>query len=59
MVFRPQSNGIVDQLHRALLDELLCIGGRKIWLETVGEVQTALATPFNHYNKRPHQGRSI
>ncbi|WP_372044873.1 IS481 family transposase [Tistrella bauzanensis] len=59
-VSRPQSNGIVERLHRTLLDEHFRVEGRKTWFETVDEMQTALDTYFVHYNeRRPHQGRGM
>jgi len=59
-VSRPQSNGIVERLHRTLLDEHFRVEGRKTWFETVEEMQAALDTYLLHYNtKRPHQGRGM
>ncbi|MGB0695571.1 MAG: integrase core domain-containing protein, partial [Rhodospirillaceae bacterium] len=59
-VSRPQSNGIVERLHRTLLDEHFRIEGRKTWFETVDEMQIALDAYLIHYNtKRPHQGRGM
>lgn len=59
-VSRPQFNGIVERLHRTLLDEHFRVEGRKTWFETVGEMQTALDAYLVHYNeRRPHQGRGV
>ncbi|GAB3125269.1 IS481 family transposase [Novispirillum itersonii] len=59
-VSRPQSNRIVERLHRTLLDEHFRVEGRKTWFETVDEMQTALDTYLIHYNqRRPHQGRGM
>jgi transposase InsO family protein len=55
-VKRPQSNGIVERLHRTLLDEHFRVEGRRTWFETVEEMQTALDAYLVTYNdKRPHQ----
>jgi len=59
-VKRPQSNGIVERLHRTLLDEHFRIEGRKTWFDTVEEMQPVLDTYLEHYNqRRPHQGRGM
>ncbi len=59
-VSRPQSNGIVERLHRTLLDEHLRVQGRTVWHETVAEMQTALDAFLLRYNReRPHQGRGM
>ena len=59
-VNRPQSNGIVERLHRTLLDEHFRVEGRKTWFETVEEMQTALDDYLVTYNqRRPHQGRGM
>ena len=59
-VGRPQSNGIVERLHRTLLDEHLRVQGRTVWHETVDEMQTALDAWLLRYNReRPHQGRGM
>ena len=59
-VSRPQSNGIVERLHRTLLDEHFRIEGRKTWYETVDEMQRDLDRYLEFYNnKRPHQGRGM
>ena len=59
-VKRPQSNGIVERLHRTLLDEHFRVEGRRTWFETIEEMQTALDAYLLSYNtKRPHQGRNM
>ena len=59
-VRRPQSNGIVERLHRTLLDELFRVEGRRTWFETIDEMQTALDAYMVAYNtRRPHQGRNM
>lgn len=59
-VGRPQSNGIVERLHRTLLDEHLRVQGRTVWHETTAEMQTALDAFLLRYNReRPHQGRGM
>lgn len=57
-VRRPQSNGIVERLHRTLLDEHFRINGRQKWYESVEEMQKDLDHYLIHYNQeRSHQGR--
>ena len=57
---RPQSNGIVERLHRTLLDEHLRIQGRAVWYKTVAEMQAALDGYLLRYNReRPHQRRGM
>ena len=59
-VRRPQSNGIVERLHRTLLDEHFRVEGRRTWFETIDEMQTALDAYMIAYNtRRPHQGRNM
>lgn len=59
-VRRPQSNGIVERLHRTLLDEHFRVEGRKTWFETIDEVQIVLDAYLIDYNTmRPHQGRGM
>lgn len=59
-VKRPQSNGIVERLHRTLLDEHFRVEGRRTWFETIDEMQGALDIYLIGYNtKRPHQGRGM
>lgn len=59
-VKRPQSNGIVERLHRTLLDEHFRVEGRRTWFETVEEMQAALDAYLVTYNtERSHQGRGM
>ena len=59
-VKRPQSNGIVERLHRPLLDEHFRVEGRRTWFETIEEMQGALDEYLVAYNtRRPHQGRGM
>jgi transposase InsO family protein len=59
-VKRPQSNGIVERLHRTLLDEHFRVEGRRTWFETIEEMQVVLDTYMESYNQlRPHQGRGM
>ncbi|MBM3600146.1 MAG: IS481 family transposase [Alphaproteobacteria bacterium] len=59
-VNRPQSNGIVERLHRTLLDEHFRVEGRRTWFETIEEMQVVLDQYLIDYNtKRPHQGRGM
>ena len=59
-VKRPHSNGIVERLHRTLLDEHFRVEGRRTWFETIEEMQTVLDDYMTVYNrKRPHQGRGM
>ena len=59
-VRRPQSNGIVERLHRTLLDEHFRIEGRRTWFETIAEMQVVLDVYLDGYNYRwPHQGRGM
>jgi len=59
-VRRPQSNGFVERLHRTLLDEHFRIQGRKVWYETLEEMQKDLDVYLHHYNhERAHQGRNM
>ena len=39
---RPQSNGIVERLHRTLLDEDFRVESRKAWFDTIETMQTML-----------------
>ena len=57
---RPQSNGIVERLHRTLLDEHFRVEGRRTWFETIEEMQGVLDEYLVAYNtRRPHQGRGM
>ena len=59
-VKRPQSNGIVERLHRTLLDEHFRVEGRRTWFETIEEMQVVLDSYMESYNqRRPHQGRGM
>ncbi|MEA1649036.1 IS481 family transposase [Nitrospirillum sp. BR 11164] len=59
-VKRPQSNGIVERLHRTLLDEHFRVEGRRTWFDTIEEMQVVLDQYLVVYNtKRPHQGRGM
>jgi transposase InsO family protein len=59
-VGRPQSNGIVERLHRTSLNEHRRVQGRTVWYETVEEMQKALdAWLLHHDRERPHQGRGM
>jgi transposase InsO family protein len=59
-VKRPQSNGIVERLHRTLLDEHFRVEGRRTWFETIDEMQVVLDAYMETYNqRRPHQGRGM
>ncbi len=59
-VKRPQSNGIVERLHRTLLDEHFRVEGRRTWFETIEEMQVVLDAYMETYNqRRPHQGRGM
>ena len=59
-VNRPQSNAIVEPLHRTLPDEHFRVGGRRTWFETIEEMQAVLDKYLVAYNRnRPHQGRRM
>jgi transposase InsO family protein len=59
-VRRPQSNGIVERLHRTLLDEHFRVEGRRTWFETIEEMQRALDDYLMvHNHQRSHQGRGM
>ena len=59
-VRRPQSNGIVERLHRTLLDEHFRIQGRIKFYESLGEMQNDLDSYLQIYNyERAHQGRNM
>ena len=59
-VRRPQSNGIIERLHRTLLDEHFRVEGRRTRFETIEEMQPVLDAYLVSYNaKRPHQGRGM
>ncbi len=50
------SNGFIERLYRALLDENFRIKGRATWYELVEQMQTDLD---RYLEKRPHQGRMM
>jgi len=50
-VRRPQSNGLIERLHRTLLDEHFRIQGRTKWYEALPEMQADLDAYFTVYNK--------
>jgi transposase InsO family protein len=59
-VRRPQSNGIVERLHRTLLDEHFRIQGRIKFYESLEEMQGDLDQYLHTYNyDRAHQGRNM
>jgi transposase InsO family protein len=59
-VRRPQSNGIVERLHRTLLDEHFRIQGRINFYESLEEMQKDLDAYLLFYNyERAHQGRNM
>jgi len=59
-VRRPQSNGIVERLHRTLLDEHFRIQGRIKFYESPEEMQADLDNYLFTYNyERTHQGRNM
>jgi transposase InsO family protein len=54
----PQTNGIVERLHKTMLDEFYRIAFRKKIYRTIDELQTDLDEWVTSYNEqRPHQGR--
>ena len=60
MIRRPQSNGIVERLHRTLLDEHFRIQGRIKFYESLDEMQNDLDSYLQIYNyERAHQGRNM
>ena len=59
-VRRPQSNGIVERLHRTLLDEHFRVKGRIKFYESLEEMQADLDCYLQVYNyERTHQGRNM
>ena len=59
-VQRPQSNDSVERFHRTPLDEYFRVEGRRIWFETIEEMQAVLEDYPQGYNtRRPHQGRGM
>lgn len=54
----PQTNGIVERLHKTLLNEFYRVTFRKTLYHSLAELQADLDTFLEHYNtERPHQGR--
>ena len=51
-VNRPQSNGIVERLHRTLLDEHFRVEGRRTWFETLEEMQSVLDQSLVEYSTK-------
>jgi len=59
-VRRPQSNGIVERMHRTLLEEHFGIQGRVTFYESLEEMQNDLDIYLHVYNyERTHQGRNM
>ena len=54
----PQTNGIVERLHKTMLNEFYRIAFRKKLYTSIGELQDDLDEWIRRYNEeRPHQGR--
>lgn len=54
----PQTNGIVERLHKTMLNEFYRIAFRKKLYFSIGELQDDLDLWITSYNEeRPHQGR--
>ena len=54
----PQTNGIVERLHKTMLNEFYRIAFRKKLYASIGELQDDLDLWIKSYNEeRPHQGR--
>jgi transposase InsO family protein len=54
----PQTNGIVERLHKTMLDEFYRIAFRKKIYRSIDELQADLDEWVTSYNEqRPHQGR--
>jgi transposase InsO family protein len=54
----PQTNGIVERLHKTMLDEFYRVAFRKKIYRSIAELQTDLDEWVTSYNEqRPHQGR--
>ncbi|WP_044564693.1 integrase core domain-containing protein [Azospirillum sp. B4] len=51
-VKRPQSNNIVECLHRTLLDEDFRVEGHRTWFDTIDEMQVALDQYLVAYNTK-------
>jgi len=57
-VKRPYSNGIVERLHRTLLDEHFRVEGQRTWFKTIEEMQAVLDSYMEGY-KRASQHPSV
>ncbi|MGH7706673.1 MAG: integrase core domain-containing protein, partial [Vulcanimicrobiaceae bacterium] len=54
----PQTNGIVERLHKTMLNEFYRVAFRKKIYRTIEELQADLDAWMREYNaERPHQGR--
>jgi transposase InsO family protein len=54
----PQTNGIVERLHKTMLNEFYRVAFRKKLYASIGELQDDLDEWIRSYNEeRPHQGR--
>lgn len=54
----PQANGIVERLHKTMLNEFYRVAFRKNIYESVDALQTDLDARLDQYNnEREHQGR--
>ncbi len=54
----PQTNGIVERLHRTMLNEFYRVAMRRKIYRSIEEMQTDLDAWLDDYNtERPHQGR--
>ncbi len=54
----PQTNGIVERLHKTMLNEFYRIAFRKKIYHSIDELQADLDAWIQTYNaERPHQGR--
>ncbi len=57
-VKNPQTNGIVERLHKTILDEFYRVAFRKTIYRSIPELQADLDGWLRSYNEeRPHQGR--
>jgi transposase InsO family protein len=54
----PQTNGIVERLHRTMLNEFYRVAFRKKLYASIADLQADLDEWIRSYNEaRPHQGR--
>jgi len=54
----PQTNGLVERLHKTMIDEFYSIAFRKKVYDSIDELQLDLDKWLEKYNKnRPHQGK--